>query len=102
MKALTTLPGPFAATISITLAITIYLVAGPAAWLRELMQLTAVAWDFKFCIFGLGLAFLAIAWIGENYVFQRLARAIGSARQTLTRQTKKRKEYKVILDRMRI
>jgi cation-transporting P-type ATPase 13A2 len=78
------------------------MVAGPAHWLRKLMQLTKISWDFKLIIVALGIAFLVVAWIGEKHVFPRLARAIGHAKQAVTKQTKKRKEYKLIQERMRM
>jgi cation-transporting P-type ATPase 13A2 len=76
------------------------MVLGPAHWVRHLMQLTKISWDFRIYIIGLGLAYVGLAWIGENYVFQRLARAFGRAKTALTKRTKKRKEYKVILEGM--
>lgn len=91
---------PFVATISISLLFTTYLILGPAKWLRHLMQLTRISWDFKLLIIFLGALYLASAWIGEKYVFQRLARVIGYAKQVITQRSKKRKEYKVIQERM--
>lgn len=78
------------------------MVLGPAHWLKKLMQLTKVSWDFKFFIVALGLAYFLTAWLGEKFIFQRLARIIGRTRQAITKRTKKRKEYKLIQERMRI
>jgi len=78
------------------------MIMGPAHWLKKLMELTRISWDFKLLILALGAAYGVIAWVGEHYVFQRLARFIGSIRQALTQRSKKRKEYKVILERMRM
>ena len=94
--------GPFMATIGTTLSISLYMVLGPAHWLKKLMQLTKISWDFKGIIVALGLAYLVVAWVGEKYVFQRLAKVIGEARRTVTKRTKKRKEYKVIDEALRI
>ncbi|KAK3945050.1 vacuolar cation-transporting ATPase YPK9 [Diplogelasinospora grovesii] len=91
---------PFMTTIGVTLLFTVYMVAGPTHWLKSLMQLTYMSWDFKLLIISLGGLYLALAWIGENYIFQRLARLIGQTKQSLTKQSKKRKEYKVIQERM--
>lgn len=90
------------ATIGITTMISFYMVLGPAHWLRKLMQLTKISWDFKGKIIALGLAYIVVAWVGEKYVFQRLAKVIGEARRAITRRTKKRKEYKVIQEKMRM
>jgi cation-transporting ATPase 13A2 len=98
---LTLRPGPFLATIAVALSVTAYMILGPAQWVTHLMQLTKITWDFKLYIIGLGLAYIGLAWVGEYYVFQPLARAIGKAKTALTKRTKKRKEYKVILEGMR-
>ena len=95
-------PGPFVTTISIALLITIYMVLGPARWLRELMQLTKISKHFSLYVMVLGLVYLIVAWTGEHIVFQRLARWIGHAKEKVTRGSKKRKEYKVIQERMRL
>ncbi|KAK0626684.1 hypothetical protein B0T14DRAFT_421988 [Immersiella caudata] len=91
---------PFVATITIALLINVYMIAGPAQWLQRLMQLTHTAGDFKLFMMALGIVYLGLAWIGENLVFQRLARVIGHAKQTLTKKQKVRKQYKVILEQM--
>jgi cation-transporting P-type ATPase 13A2 len=77
------------------------MILGPAHWVKHLMQLTKISWDFKLYIIGLGMVYVGLAWIGENYVFQPLARTIGRVKAALTKRTKKRKEYKVILEAMR-
>lgn len=92
--------GPFVAAIAATLAFTGYMILGPAAGLVSLMDLTPISWDFKMFIFTLGIMYFVMAWVGEHVMFQRLARLIGKASQSLTREPKKRKEYKVILERM--
>ncbi|RYC55597.1 hypothetical protein CHU98_g10610 [Xylaria longipes] len=91
---------PFMTTIVFALAIVIYMVFTPAHWLRKLMQLTRISTYFKVTLVVLGVVFLILAWIGENYVFQPMARAIGKAKHSLTKTTKQRKEYKIINERM--
>lgn len=95
---------PFVATISTTLAFTVYMVLGSShwSWLRHLMQLTKISWDFRMFVVFLGLVYLVLAWTGEHFVFQRLARFIGKTKQRWTTTSKKRKEYKIILEEMRI
>lgn len=94
--------GPFVATISIAWLVTVYMVLVPAHWVEKLMQLTAISWDFKLTIVALGLVYLAVAWAGEHYVFNRVAGVIGRARQVATgKSSKRRKQYKAIKERMR-
>ena len=88
------------ATIAITLLATTYMVSGPAQWLQRVMQLTYMAGDFKVFILALGILYLALAWTGENLIFQRLARIIGHAKEAITQRQKTRKQYKVILEQM--
>lgn len=92
---------PFVATISVTLLATMYMVAGPVRPLRKLMELTWMSWDFKLYIIAMGFVYLAVAYIAEHFVFRRISRLIGRAQQAVTGQAKKRKEYKVIMERMR-
>ncbi|KAK3378169.1 hypothetical protein B0H63DRAFT_479050 [Podospora didyma] len=91
---------PFVATIGTTLLVTAYMVGGTAPWLDRVMQLTYISWDFKLYTIALGISYLTLAYVGEHYVFQRLARLIGHAKQSFTRLPKKRKEYKVIQEQM--
>jgi len=89
-------------TIAVTLLTSLYLVLYPAHWLRKLMKLTPISWDFKGVIIALGVAYLANGWLGEKYVFPRLARLFGAIRKGVTKKSKKRKEYKIIQEKMRI
>lgn len=91
---------PFVATIGAALGITLYLVMGPAHWLRKGMQLTWISWDFKLFMVTLGLVYVGVAWVGETFVFQRLARVIGKLQQAATGARKTRKQYKVIREEM--
>lgn len=92
--------GPFVATVTIVLLITTYMTSGPARWFQYLMQLTYMASDFKLFIMAMGVVYLGLAWVGENYIFHRLARLIGHAKQAITKKNKTRKQYKVILEQM--
>ena len=91
---------PFVAMISVALLVTLDLVLGPVKWVSRLMQLTFISWDFKLVIIGLGVLYFVLAYIGEHYVFQRLARIIGHVTTSITKKTKKRKEYKIIQEKM--
>jgi cation-transporting P-type ATPase 13A2 len=76
------------------------MVVTPPAWLSGIMQLTYLSWDFKLYIIGLGMVYLALAWFGEHWAFQPLARLIGKAKQSVLKQPKTRKQYKVIQEQM--
>lgn len=89
-------------TIATTLLITLYMILGPAHWLRHLMQLTKTSRGFQLFMIALGAVYLVAAWVSEKVLFQRLARLLGWAKQRLARQPKKRKEYKLIMEQMRI
>ena len=79
---------------------TAYMIVSPTRWLKHLMQLTYLSGDFKVFIIALGALYFLLAWVGEHYLFQRIARAIGHWKVALTKKAKKRKEYKVIQERM--
>lgn len=66
------------------------------------MQFTRISWDFKLFLIALGITYFLIAWIGEDYVFPKIARLIGYARQSFGKTSKRRKEYKLIQERIRI
>ncbi|GME46159.1 ATPase P-type K/Mg/Cd/Cu/Zn/Na/Ca/Na/H-transporter [Neofusicoccum parvum] len=74
---------------------------GQAKWLYDLMELTPLSAGFKAFVLALGVGGFAVAWVCEKHVFQVLARVIGRARVRLQPgKQKKRKEYKVIAERM--
>jgi len=69
----------------------------------KFMQLTYLAFDFKIFILALALAGFLCAWIAERRVFVWLARAIGQTHDWIWPQRrKKRKEFKVLIAKMRI
>jgi cation-transporting ATPase 13A3/4/5 len=74
----------------------------PAAWLASFMQLTNMVVDFKLFILILGIGYFLLAWVGEKHVFPRLAKALGVAKERMSKAPKRRKVYKVILGKMRI
>lgn len=88
-------------TIAAALAISAYMVLTPEHWLRKLMQLTPISSSFKATILVLGCCYLLMAWTAENHILPGLARKVGQAKLALLKKTKKRKEYKVILERAR-
>ncbi|KAL3425620.1 p-type ATPase [Phlyctema vagabunda] len=93
---------PFVVTIVVTLLFSSYMLFDPSEWLAKFMQLTQMSWDFKVFILVLGLGYVALAWIAENYVLPRLAKYLGMFKQSLTKTPKQRKQYKLILEAMRV
>lgn len=93
--------GPFNLTVGLVLLVSVYMVLGPAHWLKKLMQVSKMSLNFEIFLLVLGIVYLVIGWIFERHVSQRLARALGRVKEGMTRATKKRKEYKVIEERMR-
>jgi len=91
---------PFVATITVTFGISLLMVLYPPTWLSNVMELTYLSRDFKLSIVGLGLGYFALAWIGEHRIFQPLARLIGKLKLSVLKQTKTRKQYKVIQEQM--
>jgi cation-transporting P-type ATPase 13A2 len=97
-----TILGPFLATIGAALAITLYMVLGPAQPIKKLMELTKTRWDFQLFMILVGVLYLIVAWLSEKFLLPWLARHLGRARRAVTKRPKKRKEYKEILDGMRM
>lgn len=96
-----TLKGPFVGTIAAALGIAVYLVATPSQAVSKLMQFTPISTSYKMTILALGVVYLLFAWVGENYVFQGLARSVGWAKLAISGKPKTRKQYKVIAEKMR-
>ena len=90
-------------TVVVTSLIVAYMLFDPAPWLVDLMQLTDLSINFRvFCLI-LALGGFACAWIAERKVFLWVARIIGKVRDTLWPQRKKRrKDYKILLEKMRM
>ncbi|KAF7562565.1 hypothetical protein G7046_g1558 [Stylonectria norvegica] len=93
---------PFMTSIVLLTLVTVYMVLAPAHWLRKLMELTGMSWDYELFLIALGAAYLVIAWGYERYFSLPLARFIGTAKQRITGNLKKRKEYKVIQESLRM
>ncbi|KAI0157479.1 hypothetical protein GGR57DRAFT_511052 [Xylariaceae sp. FL1272] len=91
---------PFMTTIVVAVAIAVYMVFAPARWVRKLMQLTKISTEFKLTLLLLGLIYLVVAYSAEGWVWQRVARGIGKLKTRIRGKGKKRKEYKIIAERM--
>ncbi|KAL2114590.1 hypothetical protein VUR80DRAFT_4573 [Thermomyces stellatus] len=93
---------PFLGTVIITLLVTLHMVLGPARPVKKLMQLTKPQWDFQLFMVFLGIVYLAVAWLSETVLFPWLARTFGVVKKAVTKREKKRKEYKVINEGIRM
>jgi cation-transporting ATPase 13A3/4/5 len=80
-----------------------YLLLDPAKWLVSLMDLTNMSWDFKVILLAIAIIAFVIMYACEVWFFPRLARWIGEVNVRLRpKSRKKRKEYKVIIEGMRM
>ncbi|KAK6349663.1 hypothetical protein TWF696_005942 [Orbilia brochopaga] len=94
---------PYVVTIAIAMAVVTYLLIAPAQWLAELMELTVMSASFKVVIVLLSAIGFVVSWFGEKKVFVQLARWIGKAKVAIRPSLrKKRKEYKVLEEEMRV
>jgi len=74
----------------------------PGARLTSFMQLTYLSIDFKIFILVLAIGGFICAWVAERRVFLWLARLIGRTHDWMWPQRrKKRKEYKLLIVKMR-
>ncbi|EGP85061.1 uncharacterized protein MYCGRDRAFT_46026 [Zymoseptoria tritici IPO323] len=93
---------PFVITMLVALAISAYMLFDPAPWLEDLMELTYLSQSFKLFILALATGGFAVSYIAERQILPTLARVLGKTIQKFSRTPKKRKEYKIILEDMRI
>lgn len=92
---------PFVVTIVVAFLFCSYMLFDPSESVAKFMQLTKMSWDFKSFILVLGLGYIAIAWISENYLLPRLAKYLGKLKEAVTRRPKQRKAYKIALEELR-
>lgn len=75
----------------------------PGFWLAGFMQLTWMPMGFKIFILVLAMGGFAVAWAAEKWFSLWVAAVIGRAHDWLWPQRrKKRKQYKLLLERMRM
>lgn len=94
---------PFVVTMVVALAISSYMLFDPAEWLFNLMELTWMSMGFRAFVLALAIGGFALQYASERVLLPKLAKFIGVARKKLRPQDqKKRKEYKVVLEGMRV
>ncbi|KAK5098854.1 hypothetical protein LTS08_006232 [Lithohypha guttulata] len=92
---------PFCVTIVITLAFSLYMLLDPAKPLQKFMDLTDMSWDYELFLLALAIVGFIIAYLAERHLFQPLAKWIGKTRAALRpSRSKKRKQYKEIIEEM--
>lgn len=93
---------PFVVTILVAFLFTSYMLFDPAEWLSRFIQLTKLSWKFRIFLLMLSLGGFGIAWLAEKRFFLWLAAAIAQIHLFFRpAHRKKRKAYKLLLEKMR-
>lgn len=93
---------PFVVTIAVTLLISLYMLLDPAQQIKSFMDLTDMSLEYALFLLALAFVGFIIAYVAERRLFPVLAKWIGVAKKRIRpSRSKKRKEYKEILDAMR-
>lgn len=94
---------PFVVTVVATSLFSAYMLFDPGTWLADLMVLTPMSLNFKAFLLVLALGGFACSRIAERKAFLWLARVLGKIHDKLwPHRRKKRKEYKLLLEEMRM
>lgn len=94
---------PFVVTIVVAVLFTSYMLFDPAEWLSRFVQLTKMSMGFKVFLLVLAMGGFVFAWLAERRFFPWLAAFIGKAHNFCRPgHRKKRKQYKLLLEKMRI
>ncbi|KAG6126878.1 hypothetical protein E4U38_006643 [Claviceps purpurea] len=91
---------PFTITVSVAMAITVYMIWSPARWLSELMELSHIEKGFQLFLLLLGVLYFFFAWAFNSYLAMPLARSIRYMHHKITGKAKRRKQYKIMRERM--
>lgn len=87
----------------VAVGISLYMLFDPAEWLYSLMELTWMSMSFRGFIVVLAVGSFSCSYLAERLLFPRLAKWIGKANAKLRpSHQKKRKEYKIVLESMRM
>lgn len=93
---------PFVCAILLALVFNTYLLVHPAQWTSKVLQLTYLSSDFKIWMVLIACIHFALGYSGEQFVFLRLAKALGKLRKKFRNgKRKQRKQFKVIEEEMR-
>ncbi|KAJ5263741.1 hypothetical protein N7478_011346 [Penicillium angulare] len=96
-----TLNAPYLCTIIIDLFVAAYMLFRPSDWVKNAMELTSMSDSYRGALLVLALGIFGLAWVGESFIFPKLARILGHARTRLQpNYRKKRRQYKVLLEEM--
>lgn len=94
---------PFVLTMAVAFAISSYMLFDPAPWLEDVMELTYMSVSFRVFVLVLAIGGFAVSYAAERLLLPRIAKWIAQARAKLRPEhQKKRKEYKLVLEAMRI
>ncbi|GAB7347984.1 hypothetical protein MBLNU459_g5485t1 [Dothideomycetes sp. NU459] len=94
---------PFVITMVVAVGASAYMLFDPAPWLYDLMELTWMSMSFRVFVLALAVGGFCCSYAAERLLFPHLAKWIGRANAWLRpAHKKKRKEYKLILEDMRI
>ncbi|MCJ1310192.1 hypothetical protein MMC25_003853 [Agyrium rufum] len=94
---------PFVTTILIALLFSSYMLFDPSQGFADFMQLTDMSAKFKIFILVLGLGGFACAMTAEIALFPRLSKLLKKTHDRLfPSRRKKRKEYKILAEKMRM
>ena len=89
-------------TTVVAVSFSLYMLLDPAAGFAAFMQLTYLSIKFKIFVMILSTGGFICAYVAERKVFTWLARALGKAHDSIwPHRRKKRKEYKLLLEKMR-
>lgn len=87
----------------VAVGVSSYMLFDPAPWLYDLMELTWMSMSWRVFILVLATGGFAVSYSAERLLFPRLAKWIGKANERWRpAHRKKRKEYKLVLESMRI
>jgi cation-transporting ATPase 13A2 len=94
---------PFLCTIIIDLLIAGYMLFRPSEWVMDVMQLTWMSDGYRIWLVLFAFVAFGLSWTAEVVAFPRLAGFLGHARARLQPSfRKKRRQYKVLLEEMRL
>jgi cation-transporting ATPase 13A2 len=87
----------------VAVGISSYMLFDPAPWLSDLMELTWMSMSFRIFVVVLAVGGFACSYTAERILFPPMAKWIGKMNARLRpAHKKKRKEYKLISEDMRI